>query len=99
MGITSAIVLFSVIWFMVLFVLLPLGMRSQGDEGDVVPGTQPGAPAEFKAGRMAKRVTVIAVVLWCIIAAVIIYGGLTVRDLDWFGRMGPAPLSDSESGG
>ncbi len=32
MGITSALVLFAVIWFMVLFVTLPIGLRTQGDE-------------------------------------------------------------------
>ena len=29
MGITSAIVLFAVIWFMVLFIVLPLGLQTQ----------------------------------------------------------------------
>jgi len=35
MGITSAIVLFAVVWFMVFFVVLPLRMVSQGEDGEI----------------------------------------------------------------
>jgi len=88
MAITSAIVLFAVIWFMVLFVTLPIRLRTQDDEGEVVPGTQAGAPANFKVKRTMLIVTAITVVLWALIAGVIISGVISVRDLDWFGRMG-----------
>ncbi len=35
MGITSALVLFAVIWFMVLFITLPLRLTTQGDVGEI----------------------------------------------------------------
>jgi len=87
MGITSAIVLFAVIWFMVMFVALPIGLRTQGDEDEVVPGTQAGAPANFNVKRKMLIVTGVSVILWIIIAGIIFSGMITVRDLDWFGRM------------
>ncbi len=34
--------------------------------------------------------TWIALALWIVIAGVILSGAITVRDIDWFGRMGPA---------
>ena len=43
MGITAALVLFAVIWFMVLFITLPIRLQTQGDVGEVTPGTQAGA--------------------------------------------------------
>ncbi len=89
MGVTSAIVLFAVIWFMVLFVVLPLRLKTQGDVGEVARGTPASAPANFDAKRTAKVVTLISIVLWAIIAGTIFSGVITVRDLDWFGRMGP----------
>ena len=46
MGIMSALVLFAVIWFMVLFVTLPIRLKTQGDVGEIVPGTQAGAPVD-----------------------------------------------------
>lgn len=87
MGPTSAIVLYAVIWFMVLFLTLPIRLRTQGDEGEIVPGTQAGAPANFNLRRTMIIVTGLAFVLWVIIAGVIVSGYITIEDLDWFGRM------------
>ena len=48
MSITSAIVLFAIVWFMVFFIALPIRLKTQGDVGEIVPGTQAGAPAEHQ---------------------------------------------------
>ncbi len=45
MSIGSAIAIYFVIWWTTLFAVLPLGVRSQIEAGEVVPGTEPGAPA------------------------------------------------------
>ncbi len=45
MTIGSAIAIYFVIWWTTLFAVLPLGVRSQIEAGEVVPGTEPGAPA------------------------------------------------------
>jgi predicted secreted protein len=87
MGITSALVLFAVIWFMVLFIALPIGLRTQGDEGEIVPGTMAGSPANLNLKRKLWVVTGISAVLWLVIAGIILSGVITVRDLDWFGRL------------
>lgn len=87
MGIVSAIVLFAVIWFMTFLVVLPIRLKTQGDVGEVVPGTHQSSPADPQIGKRAKVTTLIAVVIWAIIAGTILFGGITVRDLDWFDRM------------
>ena len=89
MSITGAIVLFSITWFMVFFVVLPLRLVTQGDAGEVVPGTPRAAPAGFVVARKARITTVVAIVLWLVMMGVILSGWITVRDLDWFGRMSP----------
>ena len=89
MTITAAIVLFSVTWFMVFFVVLPLRLVTQGDAGEVVPGTPRAAPHGFVVARKARITTLVTVVLWLIFAGVIMSGWISVRDLDWFGRMSP----------
>ncbi|MEO1152989.1 MAG: DUF1467 family protein, partial [Pseudomonadota bacterium] len=48
------------------------------------------APANLNMRKKAKLVTMIAAVIWVILAAVIFSGVITVRDIDWFDRMGPA---------
>ena len=87
MGITSAIVMFAVVWWMIFFIVLPLRMVTQGDAGEVVPGTHKSAPADFQIGRKAKITTIWAVGVWAVFATIIISGVVTVRDLDWFNRM------------
>lgn len=89
MGIVSGIVLFAVIWFMVLFIVLPIRLETQGDRGEIVPGTHAGAPANLNMKRKAKIVTLISIAVWIVLAAIILSGVFSVRDFDWFHRMGP----------
>lgn len=90
MGITAGIVLFVVIWFLTFFVVLPLRLETQGEHGEIVPGTHAGAPQVHNLRRKAWITTAVAVVLWAIIASIIISGVITVRDFDWFHRLPPA---------
>lgn len=87
MNIVSAIVLYAVIWFMTLFVVLPLRLKTQGDTGDVVPGTHASAPADPQLGKRAIIVTIAATIIWAIIAGIIVSGWITVEDLDVNGFM------------
>ena len=89
MAITSAIVLFAVIWFMTFFIALPIRVTTQGDAGNVVPGTHAGAPQVHNLKKKALITTVVAVVIWAIAVAIIVSGVISVRDFDWFNRMGP----------
>lgn len=36
--------IYFIIWWLVFFVVLPWGVRSQYEHGEVIPGTDPGAP-------------------------------------------------------
>ena len=94
MAISSAIVLFAVIWFMTFFVVLPIRIQTQGDLGEVVPGTHAGSPEHHHLKKKAWITTGIAIVLWIIIGGTIISGVITVRDLDMFNRMGPPAASE-----
>lgn len=87
MGVTSALVLFAVIWFMVLLITLPIRLQTQGDVGEIVPGTHAGSPANLDMRKKFRVVTMISAVLWVIIAGTITFSGITVRDIDWFDRM------------
>ena len=40
MSITSAMALFAVLWFLCMLLVLPFGVRSQGEAGEIAPGTQ-----------------------------------------------------------
>ena len=42
---TTVAAIYFIAWWIVLFAILPWGVRSQEEEGNVAPGTDPGAPA------------------------------------------------------
>ena len=95
MGITSAIVLFAVIWFLTLFIVLPLRLQTQGDVGKIEPGTHAGSPVNPHMKKRFLVTTAVAVVLWAIIAGSIISGVFAVRDFDWFNRMATPEVSQT----
>lgn len=55
---------FFLIWWVVLFAVLPWGVRSQHETGDMPPGTDPGAPVVPKLGRKLLWTTLVAGVLF-----------------------------------
>lgn len=91
MAITSAIVLYAVIWFLTFLIVIPFRVQTQGDLGDVAPGTHAGAPQVHNLKLKAWITTGIAFALWAVISAVIVFEVVTVRDIDgWmFQRMAP----------
>ncbi len=89
MTITGAIVLFAVIWFMILFIMLPIGERSQSEAGEVVPGTPASAPEDAMMKKKLVWTTVATVIFWAILMAVIMSGVLKIEYFDVFNRMNP----------
>lgn len=89
MGVASGIVLYMVIWFMTFLTVIPIRIQTQGEAGDVVPGTHAGSPEKHHLKKKAWITTGIATVLWAIVAGIIISGVISIRDIDMFNRMGP----------
>ena len=89
MGITSALVLYAVCWFMTFLIILPLRIQTQGDLGEIVPGTHAGSPEVHNLKRKAWRTTWIAFLVWAILFVIIVFEFVTVRDIDalMFDRM------------
>lgn len=87
MNLTGGVVLYAGPWFLTLFVLLPIGQRSQADAGEVVPGTPAGAPADLKLKRKLILTSLISAVLWGVIAWIILGGVISRADLQNFDQM------------
>ncbi len=88
MSITGGLVLLVVIWFMTLFIVLPIIMRTQAEDGEVVPGTHEGAPSNFKLGRTMLLTSAFAFPIWAVVVAVVLSGVVTVDMLDWNNYLG-----------
>lgn len=61
MSITTLLAVYLVSWWLTLFAVLPIGIRSQIESGDVVPGTEPGAPASPRIWRAVGMTTIAAI--------------------------------------
>lgn len=80
---TSILAIYFLIWVMTAFVLLPFGVRTHEEAGEVkVPGQADSAPANFRPGRIAVRATVIAVVVTALYVANYTQGWVGIADLD-----------------
>ncbi|HXW49260.1 MAG TPA: DUF1467 family protein [Xanthobacteraceae bacterium] len=66
MPVATALAIFFLIWWVVLFAVLPWGIRSQHETEDTVPGTDPGAPTSVRIGRKLLWTTVVAVGIYAI---------------------------------
>lgn len=83
MSITAALVLYAVIWFMTLLIILPIRVKTQGDLGEIVPGTHAGAPEEHHIRKKMWITTGLSIVLWGIIGGIILSGWISISDFDW----------------
>ena len=84
MALSTAIAVYFLIWWVVLFAVLPWGVRAQGEEG--VPGTDPGAPLVPHLRAKLVWTTLVATVVFAICAYVHVYSLITLDDLArWLG--------------
>lgn len=74
MSVTLAIALYFVIWWTTLFAVLPLGVRTQGEEGVIVPGTPESAPAKPRLLRIAIINTIVASLVFALVWIALVKG-------------------------
>ena len=64
MTITSAIVLLSVYWFIILFIILQINVTTQNDERNIIEGTAPSSPVNPNLKRKFSITTIVSIILW-----------------------------------
>jgi predicted secreted protein len=86
MQIGSAIALYFVIWWLTLFAVLPFGVRSQHEAGEVVAGSDPGAPAKVRIRRVVILNSVVAMVVLALFWIVYVENWLGLSIIDDISR-------------
>ncbi len=66
----TGVATFLTMWWIVIFCVLPFGVRSQEESGEVIPGTDPGAPVLANMKKKLILTTAITAVIWGIFAFV-----------------------------
>jgi predicted secreted protein len=83
MALTSAIVLYCVIWALLFYMINPLWQTSQSEDGEVAPGTPASAPVDPMIRKKAIITTMIATVLFVLAYSTIEFGWLTLGDFNF----------------
>lgn len=81
MSLVSSLAIYFVIWWLVLFAVLPFGVRSQHEADDITLGTDHGAPHQPLLVRKAAATTIIAAILFAGVYLYFGYFALTLEDL------------------
>ena len=81
MSAISLLAVYFVVWWIVLFAVLPWGMRTQEEEGEIILGTAHSAPTRPMLVRKALATTVIAAVVVAALWLAVDYFGLTLESL------------------
>jgi predicted secreted protein len=90
MSLATSLAIYFIIWWMVLFAVLPWGVRSQHEGGAITPGTDPGAPTIPALRSKLIWTTIIAAVIFALWHANYVYRVITLDDLArWLGIVPP----------
>jgi predicted secreted protein len=81
MSISFAIAIYVVIWWTVLFAILPIGVRTQGEEGAVVPGTPASAPSSPRLVRIVLLTTLVSALVFAALWGAISYNVVDLERL------------------
>jgi predicted secreted protein len=84
MSLTLGIAVYVVIWWTVLFAVLPIGVRTQGEDGVIVPGTPASAPTAPRLLRIVLLTTAISTLVFLLPWGLARYGLVDVQT--WVGR-------------
>ena len=79
--ISTGFAIYFVLWWIVLFVTLPFGVRSQHEDGVGAPGTDPGAPIQTGMGRKLIWTTLLSAVIFALAMLAYHAGFLSIENL------------------
>ena len=86
MALVFAISMYVVIWWIVLFAMLPIGVRTQAEEGEVSPGTPESAPHRPRLLPKMLATTVVASVLFAALYVIMTHHLITLDQIPFLPR-------------
>ncbi|WP_298912289.1 DUF1467 family protein [uncultured Algimonas sp.] len=68
---------FLILWWLSLFIVLPIGVRGQAEDDSVELGTEPGAPIQSNMWKKALWATLLAILFFGLVWIVVTGGWLS----------------------
>lgn len=63
MPLFSMFAVYFVVWWITLFACLPIGLKTQAEANDIVPGTVESAPQKFQAKKVLFATTLVSAII------------------------------------
>jgi len=82
MSLTTALAIYFILWWLTLFAVLPWGVRSQHESGDIAPGTDPGAPTLPRIAAKLLWTTIVSAIVFALLYVVYVYRLITFESVD-----------------
>jgi predicted secreted protein len=86
MTIAFALAIYLVIWWIVLFAMLPIGVRTQAEAGEVSPGTPESAPQRPQLLAKVVATTLVSTVVFAAVYVIIVHHVITLDDIPFLPR-------------
>ena len=81
MGITGSIIVYVLIWWIIFFSLLPVGIQSNKEKfKEKIEGIDPGAPINPKSGKKFLITTLITSIIFIVIYYLVEFNLLNLRE-------------------
>ena len=92
MSLASALAIYFIIWWLVLFLVLPFGIRNAHESGEAVEeGNEPGAPVKPRLIQKAVITTILAALVYAVLYLAVTRGLLSLDSLPFYNTM-PSPI-------
>jgi len=90
---TTILAIYFLIWWTVLFAVLPWGIKSQHETGEIAPGTDPGAPTVTGFKSKLIWTTIISTVVFAVFYGLYASHAVTLEDLGTLWGLFPSRFS------
>jgi predicted secreted protein len=85
MSFTFAVAIYLVIWWTVLFAMLPIGVRTSEEAGETaMPGSADSAPHKPHLLMKVLGTTVVSTIIFAIVYVIVVHQVITLDDIPFF---------------
>ncbi len=88
MGIALTLAIYGIVWWLTLFLVLPFGVKTQQEAGEVDEGTAPSAPSRPQIWQKMAITTVLSAAIFASIYWTIVLTGITLDDIPLLPKFG-----------
>lgn len=81
MSLALGVAIYVICWWVILFAILPIGVRTQQEAGSVEPGTAESAPVSTRLWAKLAATTVIAAAVFGVVYVLIVYKPIGLDDI------------------